>query len=355
MSRPAPVPDRDDLLERALTSVASRPPPPPPPSVARVFARIDAGSPRPAKRWLVAAGAMGLAAAAAVFALSRPSADVASFRFTIASGAEFLSMTSDGWDASGPATFVSPVAEVAVEAGARFWLVSPSDVALLAGRATFRVKHASRDADPRNRAFRVQAGRVMIYDRGTTFGVDVTPGVGDPRHPHDARVLVTVTEGSVEAAGVAIGAGRGLAFVDGRPSGAPWPLDARPTLSLESETASAAAGVPVVLAIALSNPTDGWIPWPAPGGAGSPLHVEVTDPAQAVTLVRVTEAMLVDGTVVGRAIPPRGREVLRVRFDRTFASPGTYRLRAIFRPAQAVESPTSNAVSLPVRASGGPR
>ena len=69
----------------------------------------------------------------------------------------------------------------------------------------------------------------------------------------------------------------------------------------------------------------------------------------------MTEAILVDGTVVGRALPPRGREVLRVRFDRTFASPGTYRLRAIFRPAQAVESPTSNAGSLPVRASGGPR
>jgi hypothetical protein len=41
--------------------------------------------------------------------------------------------------------------------------------------------------------------------------------------------------------------------------------------------------------------------------------------------------------------------VLRVRFDRTFASPGTYRLRAIYRPAGAVERPASPEVQLTVR------
>lgn len=372
MSSPRPPPDRDDLLDRALARVASRPPPPPPPSVARVFARIDAPRPSHAKRWLVAAGGVGLAAAAAVFALTRPSADVAPPPFQIASGSEFvrsIGLSNGGgvWLASGPATFASPVAEIAVEAGTRISFSSATDVMLLEGRAVFHVTHANQRGDPRDREFRVGAGFFLaVHDRGTTFAIDVARGVGSCDY-HDERVLVTVTEGRVEAQPlradargvpeprVDIGPGRGLAFVDGRPQGASWPLDAKPTLSLESEAASATAGEPVVLAIALSNPTDGWIPWPSSGGAGSPLHVEVTDPAGAVTLVRVTDVMLVDRTAVGRAIPPRGREVVRVRFDRTFASSGTYRLRAIFRPAQAVESPTSNTVSLPVRAPGGPR
>ena len=197
----------------------------------------------------------------------------------------------------------------------------------------------------------------MIRDLGTTFTVDVDPGPGGCDAPRSERVVVTVTEGWVEATAmgvtVNVPAGRGLAFVKGRPSGGAWPLDAKPTLALETETAAATAGDPVVLRVVLSNPTDGWIPWPAMGGAESPLHVEVTAPSGAVTPVRVTKSMLVDGST-GAAIPPRGQSVLRVRFDRTFASPGTYRLRAIFRPAEAVEDPTSAPLSLTVRAATTP-
>jgi hypothetical protein len=68
-----------------------------------------------------------------------------------------------------------------------------------------------------------------------------------------------------------------------------------------------------------------------------------------VQAIRVSEAMLVDGGGSGRSLPPRGRLVLRVRFERTFASPGTYRLRAIYRPAGAVDEGASPDLVLPVR------
>ena len=216
------------------------------------------------------------------------------------------------------------------------------------GRVDVERGHVSFELGARRSSLLVVAGGIEIIDRGTSYTVDVA-GAGAA-----VRVLVTVTEGSVSAGGVELLAGRGVAFLDGRAVGAPWPLDAKPTLSLESEVASPAGGEPVVLRIVLSNPTDGWIPWPS-RGAESPIHVEIVPPAGAPSLVRVTDAMIEGPAAGGRAIPPRGRDVLRVRFDRAFASAGAYRLRAIFRPAAAVESPTSDSITLVVRATGGTR
>lgn len=349
-----------DLLERALLALGTSPPPPPPPPFARVLARIDAtdAALRPrglAARplaWLAAAGA-GLAAAAIVVIASRPHDAARSPAFTVVAGAEQLRWTGErDFVATGPAKLVSPCAEVTVEAGAKVSLGSDRAVDVAEGRASFHVTHPRQD-DPREPRFRVVAGLVHVLDRGTTFHVDVTAAGTDGRAT-GRRTLVTVTEGSVTANGVDIEPGKGLAFIDGRPNGAAWSLDARPTLSLEAAATEVAAGDAFVLRVALENPTDGWIPWPQTGTASSPLHVEVTDPAGAVSVVRVTDSMLVGGPASAQSIPPRGKSVLPVRFDRTFASPGTYRLRAIFRPADAVESPTSAPLSLSVRAAPTP-
>ena len=85
-------------------------------------------------------------------------------------------------------------------------------------------------------------------------------------------------------------------------------------------------------------------------GREDPPHAERRRPLGAPTVpVRVTDAMVLTENPFGRAIPPHGSLVLRVRFERTFASPGTYRLRAVYRPAGEVESPTSPEVVMEVR------
>lgn len=356
MSGPSPT-GGGDLLDQALLGLAASPPPPP---FAHVLARIDAteagGRPlglvsRPLG-WLAAAGA-GLAAAAIVVIASRPPDLAPTPAFTVVAGAEQLRWTGESdFVATGPAKLVSPYAEVAVEAGAKVSFGSGRAVHVADGRVSFHVTHP-RNEDPSASRFRVVAGLVHVLDRGTTFHVDVT-AAGTDGDATEGRTLVTVTEGSVTANGVDIDLGKGLAFIDGRPSGAAWSLGARPTLSLEAAATEVAAGEAFVLRVALENPTDGWIPWPQSGTASSPLHVEVTDPAGAISVVRVTDSMLVGGPASAQPIPPRGKAVLPVRFDRTFASPGTYRLRAIFRPADAVESPTSAPLSLSVRAAPTP-
>ncbi len=337
-------------FERALVAVRAFPPPPPPP-----FDSTRLSRPSSPVRFRVLAGIATAVAASVAFAWVRTSPDVAVLPFEVRLGAEFLKAAPrEGWDANGPVRLTVGRTEVDVEAGSRFSIALGTRIDVHFGRASFHVTGRgapSREGREGLDAI-VLAGRVPIIDRGTTFGVDVSRGSG--HESPGTRVLVTVTEGSVTAAGTEIRAGHGLAFVEGRPLGAAWPLDAKPALSLESETAGSAAGEPVVLRLVFANPTDGWIPWPSSSAVESPLHVEVTNPDGSVTPVRVTDAMLVDGFGGSRAIPPRDRSVLRVRFDRTFASPGTYRLRVVFRPAEAVEDPTSAALSLTVREAESP-
>lgn len=376
-----------DALDRALATLPS---PPPPPSFERLLARIEGlRTRRRAPLGAVFAVAAGVVVAASLVARLVPDragperAGGLAVRVERAPDAEAPVLTRNGAPiaaadvragdeitAPGGASFTidDPVsgasALVTLGRGSRLRFVSAFALAVHSGRAHFSVFSgrsrpgagpsgpgaglSGSGAGPSGR-LRVEAGSVPIVDRGTRFGVDVA------RDASGERVLVTVTEGEVEAAGVGIGAGHGLAFVDGRALGPSWPLDAKPSLSIESETALPTAGTPVVLAIVLSNPTDGWIPWPSSASSESPIHVEVTDAAGTVTMVRVTEAMIVDGDASGRAVPPRGRAILRVRFDRALALPGAYRLRAIFRPAERVESPTSPSISLTVRESDAPR
>ena len=144
-------------------------------------------------------------------------------------------------------------------------------------------------------------------------------------------------------------AGQGLAFVAGKATGAPFALGARPLLSLEAEDVAPARDGPVIVRLVFDNPTDGWLALHAYDPARAPIHVEVRYPDGSSQAVSVSEAMLVGGGGSGRSLPPRGRLVLRVRFEHTFASPGTYRLRAIYRPACAVDEGASPELVLPVR------
>ena len=232
-------------------------------------------------------------------------------------------------------------ARVAIDADARLTLAAPGEVGLDQGLATFDVSHDG------TRSFLVRAGRVTVLDLGTRFAIDRTgDGTVD-------RVHVTVETGRVEANGTALGAGEGLAFHDGVAVGLPYRLDARPRVTLEVEDAAPRAGQAIVLRVVLANPTDAWLGWPALSPSRSPLMIDVVDPAGVPSTVRVTRSMVVSGegaqgTGLG-AIPPRGSQAVRVRFERTFASPGTYRLRAVYRPAGAVESPTSPEILMEVR------
>ena len=74
-----------------------------------------------------------------------------------------------------------------------------------------------------------------------------------------------------------------------------------------------------------------------------------TPPGGSPSPVRVTADLLVAEDPPPTAIPPRGETSIRVRFDRTFASPGTYRLRAVYRPGGALERPASPEVQVTVR------
>jgi hypothetical protein len=206
---------------------------------------------------------------------------------------------------------------------------------ILNGTMTFRVQH--RDGSP----VRVVARGVEVVDVGTTF----TVAVGDASAP----TLVTVDEGAVEANGVRVPAGFGLGFTGASAGGAPWRLDAKPTVALERGDAPATARAPVEVRLVLSNPTDRWMTLPTPDPLGAPLFVEVTDPAGTTTPVRVTTSMWVGFDRLRAGIPPRGKASGGVRFDTTFASPGTYRLRAVVQPAGTTDQPRSDELVLEVR------
>ncbi len=249
-------------------------------------------------------------------------------------------------------------AALAFEPGARVEVRSGARVVQRAGRVRYDVRH-----DPR-RPFTVVAAGVEIVDVGTRFTVDVGPGdaiegagtqgagtqgagTADIGSSGRARVLVTVEAGEVSVGGRRLGVGRGLAVVDGRPVGEDWPVDARPVLALDVETANPRAGEPVICRVTLRNPTDAWLPIPD-AGTGGPVWLEVTGPDEVRVPVRVTDAMRLPPRSP-TAIPPRGEAVVRVQFERTFASPGAYRLRAVYRPADAVEPPRSPEALLTVR------
>jgi hypothetical protein len=159
-------------------------------------------------------------------------------------------------------------------------------------------------------------------------------------------VLVTVEAGEVSVGGRRLGVGRGLA-VGTPPGGRGLARGRAPVLALDVETANPRAGEPVICRVTLRNPTDAWLPIPD-AGTGGPVWLEVTGPDEVRVPVRVTDAMRLPPRSP-TAIPPRGEAVVRVQFERTFATPGAYRLRAVYRPADAVEPPRSPEALLTVR------
>ena len=354
-----------DPLARALDAL---PPAPPPPPVAAVWdAALRDGRLRARRRatLAVAAGllvAVGVGVAVrppdggrsgppgppsvtlALGSTSTPEAVVVRRGGATTTPADGLLAPQDDVEARDAAVIeLAAGAVLALEPGARLTLTSGARVAQRDGRVRYEVHH-----DPR-RPFTVEAAGVEIVDVGTRFVVDVSPRVAgasqDGGSPAD-RVLVTVESGEVHVAGRPLGAGRGRALVDGRVAGDDWPIDGRPVLALDVETANPTAGEPVVCRVTLRNPTDAWLPLPA-ADAG-PVWLEVVGPDGARVPVRVTDAMRLPPRLA-TAIPPRGEAVVRVQFERTFASPGTYRLRAVYRPADAVEPPRSPEALLTVR------
>lgn len=386
-----------DVLARALDT---RPATPPPPPFARVMAAVRARA-QPARRRFVLRRALpiGALAAAALVALAglrqrRPPTEerVGTTPGLASSSPGVRVLASSGVVGTGPASVrvrrtragaadpAPPSPRATLLAGDEVTAVSvavlrlrdgdvtatlePGTVVVLDDDPSLVHQHAGRAAYHVERAgptpWRVRAGGVEVVDLSTRFTVDLSGGdlseeLGGGVAPSGRRVLVWVDEGGVLAGGEPLRQGRGRTFVDGLAAGADWPADARPALSLEVETTDATTTAPVVVRIVLENPTDVWMslpgPW-APGAGASDGHpalwVEATGPDDVVRPVRVTEAMRLPGGPAS-AIPPRGRVVLRVQFDRTFTSPGTYRLRAVFRPADAVDPPRSADVSLHVR------
>jgi hypothetical protein len=364
----------DDPLARAIGALEG---PPPPPPVGRVLARLH--EPVAPSRW---AGPLAWGrptrvalACVALFAVivgvlvadatratrRRDESDRVAFAVVLEGRPEVRRGGAEGpsvpagegavgdvlrSDASARVRLSSGV-EIALDAGSSLVLEGGRDLRLTAGRARFDAGPAAPDP------LRVTTATVTVVDRGTRFGVDLAKGTwktgGDRTSGGNEHVRVTVEEGKVEANGVALAAGVGIAFLDGRPDGEPWPLDARPTVALEVETAAPAAGDAVVLRIVLRNPTGGWIPLPEPDLVRAPVWIEVTPPGGSPSPVRVTADLLVSDDPPPTAIAPRGETSIRVRFDRTFASPGTYRLRAVYRPGGAVERPASPEVQLTVR------
>ncbi|MBL9087557.1 MAG: FecR domain-containing protein [Planctomycetia bacterium] len=353
-----------DPLARALDAL---PPAPPPPPVAGVWeaARHD-GRVRARRRAMLAVAAGLLLAVGVSVAVRPPGAGrtdaTRSATVTLALGRtatpealvvrrggeampradEDLAPGDDVEARDAAVVALASGARLALEPGARLTLTSGARVAQHDGRVRYEVDH-----DPR-RPFTVVAAGVEIVDVGTRFVVDVAPratGEGGSA-PGGDRVLVTVEHGEVRVSGRALGAGLGRALVDGRAVGDDWPLDGRPVLSLDVETANPTAREPVVCRVTLHNPTDAWLPLPA-ADAG-PVWLEVVGPDGTRVPVRITEAMRLPPRSA-TAIPPRGEVVVRVQFERTFASPGAYRLRAVYRPADAVEPPRSPEALLTVR------
>ncbi|MFO0933274.1 MAG: FecR domain-containing protein [Planctomycetota bacterium] len=357
-----------DPIARALDAAPAAPPPPP---VARVWEAVRLDATRRARRRLVLAVAAGLCVAigaGAWFAADRggsggPAAVVVGLGRAAAPEAFVLRRAGAGavpwdgvvapWDdleAREAATLdLAAGATLALEAGARVVVASGARAVQAAGRVRYDVRH-----DP-SRPFTVVAADVEIVDVGTRFVVDVAPAepAAAPGSPSGSgRVLVTVEEGEVRVGGAQgpsrrLGAGRGLALVGGVPTGEDWSVDARPVLHLDVETPNPRAGEPVVCRVTLRNPTDAWLPLPA-SGAGGPVWVEVTGSDGVRVPIRVTDAMRLPPRTP-TVIPPRGEAVVRVQFERTFASPGAYRLRAVYRPADAVEPPRSPEALLTVR------
>ena len=302
-SRSDPLGPLPAEVSRAL---AALPPPPPPPPVEALFDRLGPAS---SVRRL---GLRIFAAAAVVL--------VALFLHT------WVRPAGDGPSLSVP---------VVVRGGGSIQVLAADRVRLTSGSKTFTVgKH---DGHP----LHVLAGDVEIVDVGTTFTVDL----GAAASP----TLVAVADGAVEANGVRVPAGFGLGFTGAKAGGAPWRLDAKPTVALERGDAPATAHAPVELRLVLSNPTDRWMTLPLPDPLGAPLFVEVTGPAGTTSPVRVTSSMWVGFDRLQAGIPPRGRAVAGVRFDTTFSSPGTYRLRAVVQPAGTTDQPASSELVLEVR------
>jgi hypothetical protein len=299
-------------IARAL---AALPPPPPPPPVEGVLARLESRTSvgRPVALAIAAGVAVLFGAALALRALAPQAPD----------------------GAREPGDSVARSARVTWTEGAAVRAVAPDRLVLDSGAATFRVAH--REGAP----VRVRARDVEIVDVGTVFTVEVGAAT-DP-------TLVTVAEGAVEANGIRVPAGFGLGFTGAAAGGAPWRLDAKPAVSLELGDSPARAGAPVELRLVLSNPTDRRMSLPASDPLGAPVFVDVTAPSGAAAPVRVTPSMEVDPERLKAGIPPRGKTFLGLRFDTTFASKGTYRLRAVVQPAGTTEQPRSEELVLEVR------
>jgi hypothetical protein len=332
----------DDVLSRAVAALA---PPPAPPPVERVWTRV--GTAMPSARRPRIGIAIGMAAGL-VIAIGAGIAFVSKKVSDLEHEVDRVSGPGAGRDLAVGGSFdavepvrvnlaASPEVHLLLDEGARVTRIADREVDQAAGRVRYDVEHLA------GTRFVVRAGGVEIVDVGTRFAVDVAPFAGP-----STRVLVTVDEGEVRAGDVALRAGRGLAFVDGKPAGAPWALDARPVVGVEAE-GPAVAGAPLVVRVTLDNPTDGWLPFPERGGLRAPVWLEVRSPDGAVRPVRVTESMILETGGPGTAIAPRERAVIRVRFDHTFASPGTYRLRAVYRSADAVDAPASPETTVTVR------
>jgi hypothetical protein len=384
---PSPTPSR---LARAISTLA---PVPPPPSIDAVWTAVDAASAAQARTWrryAVAAAAL-LAVGAGAFIVARGSgagnrdAFAASIQVMEPKNVRVLRAEAevDGTTAR-PGDRIEARAPARVRVGSRVVVdldagaaIECDDVGVVqrGGRARYDVMHS-----PTHEPFFVRTASIVLADIGTRFVVDVSGG--DSARPRSAtspdpteRVLVTVEEGVVlanaldfaptsvvspvvrplspENTSISLVAGHGAAFVGGRATGPAWDLSTRPTLSIAAESGSPLrTDQPVVILVTMENPTDGWIALPERDRVRAPLWIDVRGPDGVIHPIRITDDQILDaagGPGPGTAIAPRSRVALRVRFDRMFASPGTYRLRAVYRAADAVQSPESPEVTVTVR------
>jgi ferric-dicitrate binding protein FerR (iron transport regulator) len=336
---------RDPALRRAYDEIAAHlrlydrlPPAPPPPPVDRVLEALEEAlekalgrAPRrllrlPARRVAVAAAALVVVGLGAFLALRDPGTGSPAARPLAAFDAAFVTAR----DGELTALLPSPIllgdrARVVLDRDARLRVVGEGSVRLESGRAWFDVQPGP---------FLVATPQGDVAVRGTAFEVDVRGGA----------LAVEVESGSVDAAGRLLRAGEALASGAVRPGAeslGAW--FRRPVLRLEGPSL-VAGDEPVRLRLVFENP--GRVPQEvsAPSGTGTSIWLSVTDPDGAVR----DQPVPPEGAVSGRLEPgrplrlgPGERRVVAFEMPHPSGPPGTYRYRALYRPAGQPPLPSS--------------
>lgn len=218
---------------------------------------------------------------------------------------------------------------IVLDGGARLRLAGADEVRLESGRAFFEV-----DGVPF--AVTTPAGTVRVT--GTAFEVALPGGA----------LEVAVQSGRVDAAGTVVEAGEALSGGRVAPlSALPGAFFRRPSLDLAAARARSRAGDSAALVFTFANQGRVAIDLAGPDGVRAALWLQVVTPDGEVHDVAVPAA---GALVAGRPLHlgPLERIAFALRVQGPFGVPGTYRLRAMYRP-EGQTAVVSDVLELEVR------